>query len=175
MVLANYCNLFPNSSDQGMQMVDASSNQFTAVAPSYNSKTGYGYAMNCAAGMMYGYNALNNGYSWVDVGFGDTAESPGQYELAAPNNSATPKLTCIGGGQNNHSGVLTNRTFFDIYSNFRNDTSSNMIIKEVGYYGNLYGENSTHKCLLCRKVLDTPITIAPGESYSFNYRLKIKD
>lgn len=117
---------------------------------------------------LYGVNAGN---SWIDVGYGDDAVTGSDYCLADSNYS-NRKLTAIAAGRN----TPTLGDIFNGYMNFRNDTAENVIVKEIGICGNpTSGNNIVNMILYYRKVLDNPITIAPGEVYSFNYKVRIKD
>lgn len=110
----------------------------------------------------------------VDVGFGSAAATPGDYKLD-DSNFDNRKLDIVGSGVNTH----TDRAMFDIYANFANNGNADVIVTEVGVYGNptkgSSGTVDTACALLMRKVLDNTITIHPGETYNFNYRLVVKD
>ena len=104
------------------------------------------------------------------MGFGDTPETPDDYQLA-DSNYANRKLTVVGIGKNTPAlGDI-----FSVFANFSNDGAENVIVKEIGIVGNPTDSSTTaNLCLLYRKVLDSPITIAPGEIYNFSYRVRIK-
>ena len=149
-------------------------------------------------------SGLNNGTGgwFVDVGLGNTAESPTDYKLADGNAHA--------GGDNNAnnytagSSYLTHKygrvlpgsgvtesimmpenesdTILYVESVYANEqVSGDVVIKEMGLIrclgnvssGSISPSNFT-KCnyLVARKVLATPVTIHPGETYKFIYRLK---
>ena len=114
-----------------------------------------------------------NGSIAIDIGFSDTAETGNEYCLA-DGNARNPLLSVVGYGRNTGTvGEIINN-----YLNVRNNGSSNVIVKEVGYYGNPTSGGSSdgsNSILFARKVLDTPVTIAPGETYNFTYVLKFKN
>ncbi len=118
------------------------------------------------------YGSLGGGISLLNVGFGDTPETAGDYILA-DGNDANPLLKVVARSKN----VAALGEICNVYVNVRNDGSSNVTVKEIGLYGNpTYSGSSggSNTCLLARKVLETPVTIAPGETYSFNYVLRFK-
>lgn len=173
MVLNNYCKMFGTTSTPLINPVGESGVSVGIDSP-------HVYIMG---GRNYEYRRVTSmDRTFVDVGFGDTPETPDDYVLADGNSVPVKNsgyvdkseyhLTQVGGGYNAHTG---NREFFSEYTNFRNDTNQNIIVKEVGVYGQFGSTNVNQAGLIMRKVLDNPITIAPGESYSFTYRLRIKD
>lgn len=118
------------------------------------------------------YHRYHEGYSYLEVGFGDTAVTSDDYNLA-DSNATNPKLTCVASGKNNPNGADLINTF----ANFRNDGASNVVVKEIGVVGHIASSSSasvSNVALMYRKVLDTPVTIAPGETYNFNYRIRIR-
>jgi hypothetical protein len=48
---------------------------------------------------------------------------------------------------------------------YRNDTENDIVISEVGIIGSK--DSGTDAVLIARDVLATPVTIAPGEAYTF--------
>ena len=108
--------------------------------------------------------------SFVDVGYGDTPETEDDYYLA-DGNKTNPLLTCVGSGKNSFGvGDFTN-----VYANFRNDGASPVVVKEVGILGNPTAASGDGNIVaFFRKVLDNPITIQPGETYSFQYNVRFK-
>ena len=115
---------------------------------------------------------LSAGYSILDIGFGNTPESASDYVLA-DGNAQNQCLTVVSYGKNTAAlGEILNN-----YLNVRNDGGSNVTVTEIGFYGDCTGSSSTagnNTSLLYRKVLETPVTIAPGETYSFNYVIRFK-
>ena len=173
MVLANYCNLFSNPADGSFSVVKTDGTTYTS-----NSGTGANQSRITLTGAhIYGSRSRYANNLWVEIGHGDSAESPSDYELAAPDYT-NAYLTPIGGGLNAHPASNGNRIFFDLYTIYANNTADDQIIKEVGVMAALETNAAftAEDCvLLTRKVLNTPVVIAPGESYMFNYRLRIRD
>lgn len=179
MILNNYTRLF-NNSEGSYEMTNISGTNTTGVS-GWSTGLGSGQAdqkWQAVTGAYYGYgDTSGSGYKnkcWVDVGFSDTPESPTDYQLA-DSNFTNRKLTPSGGSVLTHS----NRELISVQTVYLNSGSESVTVKEVGYVANpCWGTASSGQnrmVLFCRKVLDTPIVIAPGESYSFNYRIRIKD
>ena len=96
---------------------------------------------------------------WIGLGTGNTAESSSDYCL----DSFTNALTYVTGVASNQNG-LTNLT-----ATFENNTSSNVVIKEIGVYLDMSGWSF----MMARKVLSSPVTVAPGATKSFTARIDI--
>lgn len=115
---------------------------------------------------------LPTGTATIEVGFGDTAESASDYNLADPNFD-NPQLSVSAYGKN----AIALGDILNVYGNFRNNGGTNVVVKEIGIFANPAGITSSsgsYTILTFRKVLDTPITIAPGETYSFSYNVRFK-
>ena len=171
----NYVKLFSlSTSDFSLTNLEGNSTYYK-VAQWGDTNSGW---LSCRLAVMIGSQvsqySTSIGVVWVEVGFGNTAETPNDYCMDEENYYSN-KLTVTASGVASHS----DREFFSIYAIFRNDGNEDVVVKEVGVEGNpTKGYNAGYHAsnvLLMRKVLDTPLTIAPGESYSFNYRLRIKD
>lgn len=177
MVLANYCDLLATNSSGFKLKNMMGNNTLDNIAGLSDTATNVNQRLFVLAGTSGSYGNYGQGKVWLDVGYGETAETPSDYRLADGNISNT-LLTATASGVNTHAASPTQRMFFSVYTTFQNNGNSDVIVKEVGVYGNPstngYAYN-TNTVLLCRKVLDNPITIAPGESYNFTYQLKIKD
>lgn len=121
----------------------------------------------------YGYFGGSYGRACVEVGGGDAPAALTNINLADSNqlrDPSLPKLTRTAGG------IITrgDDDIISLQSVFTNNTSEDITVKEVGLYANLSTTND-QVCfgLFARKVLDTPVTIAPGETYSFIYTVKM--
>ena len=121
----------------------------------------------------YGYFGGSYGHACVEVGGGDTAPAMTDYNLVDSNywrSSSSPKLTKTAGDviARGDDDLISMQTVFT------NNTESNITVKEVGLYANMSTTNEAYMFgLFARKVLDTPVTIAPGETYSFIYTIKM--
>lgn len=117
------------------------------------------------------YYNTSNPWAGIDVGFGDTPVSAEDYTLA-DSNFTNRQLEVVACGRN--TGALGD--IMNLYVNFRNSGNSNVVVKEIGVVGNATSSSTGARSgLFWRKVLDTPVTIGPGEVYAFNYRVRIKD
>lgn len=149
-------------------------------------------------GIDYAYKRLglsSNGSWFVDVGFGNSAESASDYKLADSNaEMGTAKLmhkygTNYSGRDYNTGMTEAQRIFPDddpdaivrVESVYENQTNEDVIVKEMGLmwrpgpsgnYNSNAGSWTYNHFLIARKVLATPVTIHPGETYKFVYRLK---
>lgn len=146
------------------------------VQTSYTLNENYVFMALCARNAANPGAALSLPYggACVVVGFGDTAEAPDDYGLADGNyNNA--RLAVANYGKN----TFVPGDIISIYAGYTNNTGSNVIVKELGIIGNPTGNSQAsggnNVCLLFRKVLETPVTIAPGETYIFSYRVKLKE
>ncbi|MCR5475517.1 MAG: hypothetical protein K6F28_10000 [Lachnospiraceae bacterium] len=138
--------------------------------------------------------------SFVDVGFGDTPVTADDIKLADGNvtleNAYTTAisqdwtyriplqgkeyLTVIGQSNNSKSDNETiNKTVV-----YRNDTDHNVTVKEIGFYqlvrdlavttkSNWDNQDTLPFVLGFRKVLENPITFAPGDVYAITYRIAL--
>ena len=131
-------------------------------------------AYNAICGKQIGYQNTIGGYGWIELGFGDTAEDYDNYNLADSNYS-NAKLT----GLTMSAVSKGNKELFNVIGSFRNNTANNVVVKEIGWICSPHNAGSgaalAYLGLLTRKVLDTPITMAPGDTYSFNYIIRLKD
>lgn len=181
MVLGNYMRMF-NGVSQKQWIVTICGNTIDSTVPYSNTSNSYRTLQTLSGGVSNTYGSGGAGRVFVDVGFDDTPVTVGDTKLGDGNckgNTSTPTaaytigpLTPLGSSRNSN----TNREFLNVNQAFRNDTANDITVKEVGVIGSLLnsGDNGT-MCLLCRKVLSTPIVIHPSESYNFNYRLRIRD
>ena len=109
------------------------------------------------------------------VGSGNTAATEDDYTLeqaitsglSASSPSATPSLDSSGNPQ------------LEIVFTLTNTTSSDIVVKEIGYVQKLYvasqqggSSATTENCLLDRTVLETPVTIPANGYAAMKYTLK---
>lgn len=139
---------------------------FSGVAVSLNNigNNIAGGALNANA-----YYSNSNTGMYVDIGFGNTAPASNDYKLADSNACDTPTLTFVS------SAVA--RTYPDIRNVttvYRNDTGSDVIVNEIGLVTKgSSSNNDAYNGLLSRTVLDTPITVAAGETKAFTIALEV--
>ena len=118
----------------------------------------------------YNYD-YRNGFT-IFVGNGNTAPDVNDYCLESPLELSVLSAACY----NTANEVMTVRTF-------RNDTGSEVTIKEIGLYmfgasgwsGNEGNNSHCHyPILLGRRVLSTPVTLAAGDMYTFHYTVSFE-
>lgn len=124
--------------------------------------------------IMYGLvNMLNhmstsgsNNTLYLKVGTGTTTPTGNDYELATVNTDISCD-TVVAGVSANYTKTYT--------GTFSNPTSSDIVVTELGLYGNVWRGNYENPvyidCLFDRTVLSTPITIPAGESKTITYEL----
>lgn len=124
--------------------------------------------------IMYGLvNMLNhmstsgsNNTLYLKVGTGTTTPTGNDYELATVNTDISCDAV-VAGVSANYTKIYT--------ATLSNPTSSDIVVTEVGLYGNViykyYGTPDYIDCLFDRTVLSTPITIPAGESKTITYEL----
>lgn len=99
---------------------------------------------------------------YICCGTGNTPESITDYKL-----DSFVELELVNGSV----GFSTSK-ILSINTTFKNNTNSSITIKEIGLYSRPATSISAHsKILIYRKVLDTPVTIAPDEVYTFTITL----
>lgn len=108
--------------------------------------------------------SADNGY--LDVGFSDDPETPDQTTFSGNRQQGLLAAT--------HQMIMSKATgdIINTLSIFRNNGGTNVVVREVAI---LFYFTSGTPTLMIRKVLDNPVTIAPGEAYSFNYILRFKN
>lgn len=143
------------------------------------SETGIARVLSQSALRQYG-SAFNlaEGAFIMDVGFGDTAENYNDYALDSPNmNAGSLTFTTIQSLERGDNDI------FYINGVFQNMGGTNVTVREIGFYCKPASgtdpatpTNVGKYCtLIIRKVLETPVTIAPGEAYSFSYTLRLRN
>lgn len=108
--------------------------------------------------------------TFVRVGTGDTAVTADDYNL---DNDVTASLSNVANSQNivvNDEGKLITTYIFSA----TNNTGNALTIKEVGIYkagiwGGSNGSEPTNSCFFARKVLDNPIVVPTGSSFTVNF------
>lgn len=108
----------------------------------------------------------SNNTLYLKVGTGTTTPTGNDYELATVNTDISCDVV-VAGVSANYTKTYT--------ATFSNPTSSDIVVTEVGLYGNViyrnYGSPAYIDCLFDRTVLSTPITIPAGESKTITYEL----
>ncbi len=154
------------------------------------------YGTNYGGMDRYAFKTTTNGsygYMMLDVGFGNTAESADDYKLAESNiqlvQRSTAPLYHISGkvytGQNASEQNLMpdsdDGCMLRIEALYQNESpTDDVVVKEMGIIAvpGTVGTSSTQNAgeagwfLIARKVLASPVTIHPGETYKFTYKIK---
>lgn len=116
------------------------------------------------------YYNNNSAGLYIDVGFGDTAPQKTDYKLEDSNVLDSNLLTWL------ISIYVNDRLPYIrlISSTYRNDTANDVIVKEIGMIKkNGYSGVNTCNVLLTRTVLQTPVTMHPGDTVTFTVSLEI--
>ena len=131
-----------------------------------------GYASPIMYGLVNMLNHMSTSGSdntlYLKVGTGTTTPTGNDYELATVNTDISCDAV-VAGVSANYTKIYT--------ATFSNPTSSDIVVTEVGLYGNMPYQNQNHglltyiDCLFDRTVLSTPITIPAGESKTITYEL----
>lgn len=98
------------------------------------------------------------------VGTGVTEPTVDDYKLA---NQVV--LTHVSFQCTNSSGTLLPT----VTHTMTNNTGSTLVITEIGLYIGVY--NGSKPCLLGRKLLETPVTMENGQSYTFQYNIDLRN
>ena len=115
------------------------------------------------------YYSNSNTGMYVDIGFGNTAPASNDYKLADSNACDTPTLTFVSSAVARGYPDIRNVTTV-----YRNDTGSDVVVKEIGLATKGSSTNNdAYNGLLSRTVLDTPITVAAGETKAFTIALEV--
>lgn len=106
----------------------------------------------------------SNNTLYLKVGTGTTTPTGNDYELATVNTDISCGVV-VAGVSANYTKIYT--------GTFSNPTSSDIVVTEVGLYGNVVYQTTPAyiDCLFDRTVLSTPITIPAGESKTITYEL----
>ena len=128
-----------------------------------------GARSNYSDSAIYGLWTNVNPAPYLKVGAGDTAPAFTDLNLASPIDNLT---------QSTASEIRASSSADDVVwgqnATFVNNTNESITVKEVGLFRARYYSGITKYFLCARKVLETPVTIAPGEAYTFDYRIKVK-
>jgi len=122
----------------------------SSIAPNYDANNAY---------------TRWNGFT-LFVGTGDTAETVEDYKLASAVELAVTAASCL------HAD--NGKTF--VTRTFQNNTESAVTIKEVGLYVFRCAGNVDNRVVMIgRKVLETPVTIEVGDTYTFTYSIDLSE
>lgn len=112
------------------------------------------------------YGSGDSGVTIV-LGTGNTAPTKTDYALES---DITTTLTYLSGV----TSPLGDGVIGSVTQNYQNNTSSAVTIREIGLLlGVAYQWQGGGFVLVTRKVLDNPVTIQPGKTYSFNITISL--
>ena len=145
-------------------VVTTATNSFTDEQTKYNWK-GVITASSNTVSSSSNRNWRFNGFV-LFVGTGETAEAATDFNLNTPVELSVTSASCT---HNAYNKTLVARTF-------QNNTANAVTVKEVGLYLFAHQGSSTASSfypviLIGRKVLDVPVTLAVGDTYTFTYNL----
>ena len=112
-----------------------------------------------------GIFSSGSNYMYPKLGGGDSPETYDDYTIEASVSMSTVSSDWRCGRQ------IDDGTLYYVTGSFRNATAESIIIKEVAMY--YHDQNGKEYCL-ARKVLTTPVTVAPDDVYSVVYRVKLR-
>lgn len=121
-----------------------------------------------------GEYAFLNSTQWSDTfatlalyaGTGNTPVTSSDYAITNPNAGLTVVMRTNTFNENNKNPDPS-QDYIGIFTvTYRNDTESDITVSEMGLIGN-FPNVSIWYVLAARELLETPITIAPGEAYTF--------
>lgn len=140
---------------------------FSGEKVDYGNTGGYFYYLYTGA-----YFANSQSGMYVDVGFGNTPETSGDYKLSDSNaiGDNAGKLTWISSVPSTKYPAL--RT---VISSYRNNTGEDVTIREIGIATKGGSINQpTYNVLLTRKVLESPVVVHPGETVTFTEAIELE-
>lgn len=159
---------------------------------------GCSYTTSPNAGFFYAYtfkptSNSGSGYYALDVGFGNTAESADDYKLEESNmhlvqRSTAPLYHVSGKVYSGLTSAVQNLMpdsddgcMLRIEALYQNESQTDdVVVKEMGIIAvpGAVGNPTSMAAgeagwfLIARKVLASPVTIHPGETYKFTYKIK---
>lgn len=114
-----------------------------------------------------GYLSVKNQYKWFKVGTGTTAPTIDDYCMENENTDLQQLSLYIRPNYtDDNSDIPYIADIITITATYKNNTSNNITISELGFGVNSNYDNN-NKYLLCHEVLDEPVTIEPGKVYTF--------
>lgn len=106
---------------------------------------------------------------YVAIGSGETEPTVDDYTLETPLMSTLTRVSM----EWNWGSYNSDTKLGWVNTLWRNNTSAPVTVKEIGLY--MYGQYNDNANVFCiaRSVLETPVTIGVGETYSFYYEVAI--
>lgn len=116
-----------------------------------------------------GYQWIDNMASWyVGIGIGTTTVNADDYKLSNMLNlDITANVWSAGGNVNNYTRCVT------VATTYTNNTEESVTVTEVGMYIKRSNTSQIYY-LMAHELMDEPVTLAPGESYTFTGVIDIK-
>lgn len=157
MLLSNFNTGFENTTNAATRM-DGTVTSYISLnqLSSYNSNGHYG--------------ATGTSCYCIVIGAGDTPVTKEDYDLADASIMANDKMKSM-----TQNATYSKVSGAAITCQWLNNSSDPITIKEIGLSfktgGGAY--NKSGNILVARKVLTTPLTVQPGETYAFTYNIKV--
>lgn len=116
------------------------------------------------------YGGNYSGGPHVVIGAGDTPPTVNDYDLADSSIMASDKMASL-----TQATSWTKQDGTAVTVQWVNNSNAPITVKEVGLALKLSNTaySKAANALVARKVLDTPVTVQPGETYAFTYGLKV--
>lgn len=116
------------------------------------------------------YCGSSSGTFYVMIGGGDTPPTKDDYDMADTSIVASDKMRSM-----YQTASYTTNSGATVTTQWKNFSSSPITIKELGlaYKRSSATYDKSVNILWARKVLETPVTVQPGETYAFSYNLKV--
>lgn len=110
--------------------------------------------------------SIKNEYKWFKVGAGTTAPTIDDYCMESEITDLQQLSLYTRPNYTDDSGNVPYITdILNVTATYRNNTSNDITVTEIGFGVRSYGNNADY--LLCREVLDEPVTIEPNKVYTF--------
>lgn len=138
--------------------INNTNNRLSDTTHGYNDQNTY-----CTLSISEFTAFLNSLY--LAVGTGTSEPNASDYKIT----NADIGLTVINRTNTLNSQGDAVQDYIAIFTTtYRNDTSEDIIATEVGILGTMPRYGSSSGGIIARDVFSTPVTIAPGESYTFS-------
>ena len=116
------------------------------------------------------YSGSSSGAFYVMIGAGDTAPTRDDFDMADTSIVASDKMVSLV-----QTATYTKAGGITATTQWKNNSSSPITIKELAltFKFNSAAYQKSANVIVARQVLDTPVTVQPGETYAFSYNIKV--
>ena len=98
----------------------------------------------------------------MKIGTGNTPAKKSDYVLEAPIDESLYTVAFV---DNFSSDISSDEAYLSLQATFTNTSNSTLTFSEVGVFASAY--TNANVFLIAREVLDSPVSIAPGEAKTF--------